>query len=203
MEERSQPRESEIILYTTSNGVAKVEVYFRDESFWLSQRRMAELFDVEVSTINYHLKEIYQSGELQEGATIRKFRIVQDEGERSVARGVDFYHLDAIIAVGYRVNSLRATQFRIWATPAEIITNRVNANCKNIGLTGQCSTDFQDRGVPSLRWCEEGRMKIETIRLKNFKVFQDAELCEIPSFCVVVGANGSGKSTLFDVFHFL
>jgi hypothetical protein len=110
------PREGEIILYTTPNGVAKVEVFFQDESFWLSQRRMAELFNVEVNTINYHLKEIYQSGELQERATIRKFRIVQNEGERSVTREVDFYNLDAIIAVGYRVNSLQATQFRIWAT---------------------------------------------------------------------------------------
>ena len=116
MEENNQPREGEIILYTTPNGVAKVEVYFQNESFWLSQRRMAELFDVEVNTINYHLKEIYQSGELEEGATIRKFRIVQNEGGRSVTREVDYYNLDAIIAVGYRVNSLRATQFRIWAT---------------------------------------------------------------------------------------
>ena len=116
MEESSQPREGEIILYTTPNGVAKVEVFFQGESFWLSQRRMAELFDVEVNTINYHLKEIYQSGELQAGATIRKFRIVQNEGGRSVTREVEYYHLDAIIAVGYRVNSLQATQFRIWAT---------------------------------------------------------------------------------------
>jgi len=116
MEENNQPSEGEIILYTTPNGVAKVEVYFQDESFWLSQRRMAELFDVEVNTINYHLKEIYQSGELQEGATIRKFRIVQNEGGRTVTREVDYYHLDAIFAVGYRVNSIRATQFRIWAT---------------------------------------------------------------------------------------
>jgi len=116
MGDDNQPKEGEIILYVTPNGVAKVEVYFQDETFWLSQRRMAELFDVEVNTINYHLKEIYQSGELQEDATIRKFRIVQIEGGRSVAREVDFYNLDAIIAVGYRVNSLRATQFRIWAT---------------------------------------------------------------------------------------
>jgi hypothetical protein len=116
MEDNNQPREGEIILYTTPNGVAKVEVYFQGETFWLSQRRMAELFDVEVHTINYHLKEIYHSGELQEEATIRKFRIVQIEGGRLVTREVEFYNLDAIIAVGYRVNSLRATQFRIWAT---------------------------------------------------------------------------------------
>lgn len=112
----AEPREGEIILYTTPDGAAKVEVFFQEETFWLSQRRMAELFDVEVHTINYHLKEIYSSGELEEPATIRKIRIVQNEGGRTVSREVDFYNLDAIIAVGYRVNSRQATQFRIWAT---------------------------------------------------------------------------------------
>jgi len=110
------PIEGEIILYTTPEGLAKVEVFFQNETFWLTQRRMAELFDVEVHTINYHLKEIYSSGELQEEATIRKFRIVQNEGGRSVSRDVEYYNLDVIIAVGYRVNSIQATQFRIWAT---------------------------------------------------------------------------------------
>lgn len=117
--ERKSPQETgegEIILYTTPDGAAKVEVFFQEETFWLSQRRMAELFEVEVNTINYHLKEIYASGELQEPATIRKIRIVQNEGARAVSREVDFYNLDAIIAVGYRVNSRQATQFRIWAT---------------------------------------------------------------------------------------
>jgi len=77
---------------------------------------MAELFDVKVNTINYHIKEIFKSNELKEEATIRKFRIVQTEGERTVIRDLDLYNLDAIIAVGYRVNSLKATQFRIWVT---------------------------------------------------------------------------------------
>ena len=77
---------------------------------------MAELFGVEVHTVNYHLKEIFKSGELKEDSTIRKIRIVQREGNRDVSRDVDFYNLDAIIAVGYRVNSYQATQFRIWAT---------------------------------------------------------------------------------------
>lgn len=77
---------------------------------------MAELFGVEVNTINYHLKEIFKSGELELDPTIRKFRIVQKEGKRQVNRDVDFYNLDAIIAVGYRVNSSQATQFRIWST---------------------------------------------------------------------------------------
>lgn len=108
--------ESEIILYTDPTGHIRVEVYFEEETFWLSQRRMAELFGVEVQTVNYHLKEIYASGELAAEATIRKFRIVQKEGGREVSREVEFYNLDAVIAVGYRVNSYQATQFRIWAT---------------------------------------------------------------------------------------
>lgn len=109
-------QESDIILYRTPDGAVKVEIRFEDETFWLTQKKLAELFGVEVQTINYHLKEIFKSGELQEEATIRKIRIVQTEGNREVSRMVDFYSLDAIIAVGYRVNSYQATQFRIWAT---------------------------------------------------------------------------------------
>lgn len=93
-----------------------MEIRFEDETFWLTQKKLAELFGVEVQTINYHLKEIFKSGELLEEGTIRKIRIVQMEGNREVSRMVDFYNLDAIIAVGYRVNSYQATQFRIWAT---------------------------------------------------------------------------------------
>lgn len=108
--------ESEIILYTTPNGEVKLDIRFEDETFWLSQKKMAELFGVEVHTINYHLKEIFKSGELDEMATIRKIRTVQTEGSRQVQREIEFYNLDAIISVGYRVNSYNATQFRIWAT---------------------------------------------------------------------------------------
>lgn len=107
---------NEIIFYTTPQGDVRVEIRYEEETFWLTQKRMAELFDVEVPTINYHLKEIFQSAELQEEATIRKFRIVQQEGNRTVAREVEHYNLDAIISVGYRVNSQRATHFRRWAT---------------------------------------------------------------------------------------
>ncbi|MBT1687718.1 virulence RhuM family protein [Dawidia soli] len=107
---------SDIIFYTDPKGHVRVEVYYEDETFWLSQKRLAELFDVEIQTINYHLKEIFKTGELEEEPTIRKIRIVQTEGNRQVSREVDFYNLDAVIAVGYRVNSLQATQFRIWAT---------------------------------------------------------------------------------------
>ena len=108
--------QNNIIFYTTPDGHVNIQVQLEDETFWLTQKRMAELFGVEINTINYHLKEILKSGELQETSTIRKIRIVQKEGYREVSREVDFYHLDAIIAVGYRVNSYQATQFRIWAT---------------------------------------------------------------------------------------
>lgn len=106
----------DIIFYQNKTGNVKIEVLYDDENFWLSQKSMAELFSVKVNTINYHLKEVFSSGELKESSTIRKIRIVQKEGKRNVNREVDFYSLDAIIAVGYRVNNYEATQFRIWAT---------------------------------------------------------------------------------------
>jgi len=105
-----------VLFYETAQERADIEVYFEDETFWLSQKKMAELFGKDVRTISDHLKNIFESGELEEKATIRKFRIVQTEGKREVQREIDFYNLDAIIAVGYRVNSTQATQFRIWAT---------------------------------------------------------------------------------------
>lgn len=108
--------ESKIILYTGDAGDVQVQVRFEDGTFWLTQRRMAELFHVTVQTVNEHLKGIFSSGELAEEGTIRNFRIVRVEGTREVARDVAFYPLEAIIAVGYRVNSEQATQFRRWAT---------------------------------------------------------------------------------------
>lgn len=110
------PQFNDLLLYTTPDGGVKVDVIYEGETFWLSQKKMAELFGVDVRTISEHLQNIYKTVELVEEATIRKFRIVQTEGSREVAREVEFYNLDAIIAVGYRVNSQRATQFRIWAT---------------------------------------------------------------------------------------
>lgn len=108
--------ESNLILYTSNNGDVSIQVRYEDGTFWLSQKRMAELFGVNVRTINEHLKNLYETSELQEDRTIRKIRIVQKEGKRDVEREVTFYHLDAIIAVGYKVNSVEAVQFRKWAT---------------------------------------------------------------------------------------
>lgn len=104
---------SEVILYTTPKGAIKIEILFENETFWLTQKKLAELFSVEVNTINYHLKEIFKTKELEENSVIRKIRITANDGKKYMT---NFYNLDAIIAVGYRVNSYSATQFRIWAT---------------------------------------------------------------------------------------
>ncbi|MCP4255698.1 MAG: virulence RhuM family protein [Candidatus Scalindua sp.] len=109
-------KQTNFLLYTGNDGKVNVEVFLKDETVWLTQKAMGQLFGVESHTITYHLKEIYKSGELEESATTRKIRAVQPEGKRQVLRNLDFYNLDAIISVGYRVNSYQATQFRIWAT---------------------------------------------------------------------------------------
>ena len=107
---------NKFILYTTPSGDVRVDVYFEDETLWLTQKAMGELFDVTKSTISEHLSNIFNTNELNELSTVRKFRTVQIEGERTVSRDLEYYNLDAIISVGYRVNSSKATQFRIWAT---------------------------------------------------------------------------------------
>ncbi len=107
---------SEIILYQTEDGRTRVQCRFEDETLWLSQALIAELFQVTVPTVNEHLKGIFADGELAAEATIRNFRIVRLEGARQVAREIEHYNLDAILAVGYRVRSRRGTQFRQWAT---------------------------------------------------------------------------------------
>ena len=106
----------EIILYQTEDGRTRVQCRFEDENVWMTQALIAELFQVTVPTVNEHLKGIYAEGELPAEATIRKFRIVRFEGARQVARGIEHYNLEAIIAVGYRVHSARGTAFRQWAT---------------------------------------------------------------------------------------
>ncbi len=108
--------ESNILLYSSDSGEVSVQVRYEDGTFWLTQKRMAKLFSVDVRTVNEHLQNIFASGEMSEEGTIRKIRIVQMEGKRKVERNVTFYPLEAIIAVGYRVNSEQATHFRQWAT---------------------------------------------------------------------------------------
>ena len=112
---------SQILIYQTEGGKTKIEVRLENETVWLTQKLLAELFQVGVNTVNYHIKEIYSEGELMPEATIRKFRIVQKEGKREVSRTVDFYNLDMIISVGYRIKSHVATRFRQWATQRWLI----------------------------------------------------------------------------------
>ena len=108
--------EHEIILYQIDDTNVCVNVVFQDETFWLTQKAMGELFGCSADNISLHLKNIFQEEELSEKATTELFSVVQQEGNRKVTRKVKFYNLDAIIAVGYRVNSKKATRFRQWAT---------------------------------------------------------------------------------------
>jgi death-on-curing family protein len=106
----------EIAIYKAKDSTIRLDVRLEKETVWLSQFQMAKLFNKTPPTINEHLKNIYHEGELERSSTIRKFRIVQIEGKRRIERNIDFYNLDVIISVGYRVKSMRGTQFRIWAT---------------------------------------------------------------------------------------
>jgi len=109
-------QQNSIEIYQTADGQTQVEVRFEHDTIWLSQAQMAELFEKDVRTINEHVQNIFKEEELLKSSTIRKFRIVRQEGARQVQRQIDHYNLDAVISVGYRVNSIKGTQFRSWAT---------------------------------------------------------------------------------------
>ncbi len=107
---------SKFIFYASEEGSSVIKVYVEDKNTWVTQAALTEIFGVSKSTISEHLKNIFEEGELIKNSTVRKFRTVQKEGSREVARNVEYYNLDAIISVGYRVNSYKAMKFRIWAT---------------------------------------------------------------------------------------
>ncbi len=152
---------AEFLIFTTQAGEGSIEVRFEEESIWLSQKLMAELFDVTVPTISEHLKNIFASNELELDSTIRKFRTVQNEGSRQVTRNVDFYNLDAIISVGYRVNSVRATQFRQWATQVlrEFAIKGYVLDNKRLENGSYLGEDYFDRLLEEIRdiWLSERR----------------------------------------------
>ena len=112
----SRPPQGEFVLFQTADGTTRVECRFESDTLWLTQALIAELYQKGVPTINEHLQNIYREGEVDQNATIRKFRMVRQEGSRQVSRDIEHYSLEAILAVGYRVRSAQGTQFRQWAT---------------------------------------------------------------------------------------
>ncbi len=109
-------KKNNIVIYTSKDGNIKVDTTFENETIWMSQNELAKLFDTTKNNVSLHMKNIFESGELDEKSTVKKFLTVREEGQREVKREVIHYNLDAIIAMGYRINSKRATEFRIWAT---------------------------------------------------------------------------------------
>ncbi|MBA4383717.1 MAG: hypothetical protein C0410_03195 [Anaerolinea sp.] len=146
MSDKQKPQEGEIIFYTTPEGVTKVEVVFHDGTFWLPLNRIADLFSTSKQDISYHFQNIFESKELMKEATVKEILTVQKEGMREVSRKLEFYNLDAIIAVGYRVNSLRATQFRIWATQTlrEFIVKGFVLDDERLKLNKRFGPDYFD-----------------------------------------------------------
>ena len=153
---------SEIVLYTTPDGTIKIDTIVQDETIWLTQKKMAELFDVNIPAISKHLSNIFKEGELQKEATISKMETVQKEGNRSVTRSKEFYNLDAIIAVGYRVNSKRATQFRIWATNI----------LKEYIIKGFAMDDDRLKQVNKWNYFDEWLERIRDIRASEKRFYQ-------------------------------
>ncbi|MDE1549841.1 virulence RhuM family protein [Jeotgalibaca caeni] len=145
--------ETSILIYQTEDGNTKIDVRLEDETVWITQKLMAELFQKSVKTINEHIKNIYDEGELSENRTIRKNRIVQIEGTREVAREVTFYNLEMIIAVGYRVRSHRGTQFRQWATERlnEYLVKGFTMNDERLKEIRNIGSDYFDELLERIR----------------------------------------------------
>lgn len=159
----------DLILYQSENTNKSIEVLYDNEDFWLTQKTMAELFNVKVNTINYHLKEIFNSDELSEKAVIRKIRITASDGKDY---NTNFYSLDAIIAIGYRVNSKEATDFRIWATNTlkEYIKKGFVLNTELLKNGPKFGKDYFDElliKIKEIRASEEGFIKRLQIFIKS------------------------------------
>lgn len=177
------------ILYGGDDDKVHVRVFLKDETIWLPQRAMAELFDTSPDNIGLHLKNIFADEELDEGSTAEDFSVVQNEGGRSVRRTLKFYNLDAIIAVGYRVNSRRATQFRIWATRIlkEFIKKGfvldADNNVKNSFIDGDWieSPYITDKGVRLIQTgnIAVGKFKDKSKRYISLESFSELKCTEV------------------------
>lgn len=157
---KSKKNETQFLMYIAENGQIRIETRLENETLWLSINQMAELFDVDKSGISRHLKNIFECGELEQSSTVANFATVQNEGDRTVRRNVDYYNLDAIISVGYRVNSIRGTQFRIWATQ----------RLKDYLVKGFVMDDKRLKNSDNIRYFEELLARIRDIRSSE-KVF--------------------------------
>ncbi|MCL2847845.1 MAG: virulence RhuM family protein [Firmicutes bacterium] len=156
---------AEYLTFIAATGEEGVELRYEDENVWLTQKLMATLYDVEVNTINYHIKKIFEDKELEEGATIRKFRIVQTEGSREVNRDIEHYNLQMIIAVGFKVNNQRAVQFRKWA-------NQIVKDYTIKGWVMDSQRLMHGGSILTEKYFEEQLEKIREIRLSERKFYQ-------------------------------
>jgi len=149
----NKPKYGEILLYSIEDSRIYIDVYFEEETFWLTQKSMAELFDVNAPAISKHLHNIFNENELDESATVSKMELVRLEGNREVKRTLEFYNLDAIIAVGYRVNSKKATHFRRWATATlkEFIIKGFVLNDEMLKNGKQFGKDYFDELLEKIR----------------------------------------------------
>lgn len=150
MAEPEKPNEGELILYQTSEGTVRIEVRYESETFWLNQKKIAELFGVDVRTVSEHLQNVFTDRELDETAVLRKFRTTAADGKSYL---VNFYNLDAIISVGYRVNSAQATQFRIWATQTlrEFVIKGFVLDDERLKLNKRFGKDYFDELLERIR----------------------------------------------------
>jgi hypothetical protein len=154
--------DSNFLIYQNQEGNIKVDVRLEEETVWLSQVQMAELFGKSKSTISEHIKNVFEEGELEIQATVRKFRTVQLEGTREIARDIDFYNLDVIISVGYRVKSPQGTQFRIWATQ----------RLKEYIIKGFVLNDERFKSGKSMNYFDELQARIREIRISERVFYQ-------------------------------
>jgi hypothetical protein len=177
MDNNENQNQGEIIFYTTPEGVTRVEVVYQGETFWLSQKRMAELFNVDVRTISEHLQTIFSNGELDESSVIRKIRNTAADGKNYLT---NFYSLDTIISVGYRVNSLRATQFRIWATQTlrEFIIKGFVLDDERLKLNKRFGPDYFDELLERIR---EIRASERRFYLKITDIYEQCSIDYSPS----------------------
>lgn len=153
---------SEILIYQNPDGNIKIDVRLEDETVWLTQTQICSLFQKSKATISEHIKNVFEEGELDVGATVRNFRTVQIEGNRNVERDIDYYNLDVIISVGYRVKSVQGTQFRIWATQ----------RLKEYIIKGFALNDERFKSGTSMNYFSELQERIREIRLSERFFYQ-------------------------------